>query len=129
MVVGYGMGLRFSVLAALVWFFIVQGGPAHAQPATLTLRAALRQEAKERAKLFLAEFIFEFSQLEFTIRVALGRALDVGPIGWDDERFDAVTSPSDFAALCRVNSEPVDPAIRTTQLPRSIVKCGLSIGT
>jgi hypothetical protein len=28
-----------------------------------------------------------------------------------------------------VNAEPVDPAIRTTQLPRSIVECGLSIGT
>jgi hypothetical protein len=27
------------------------------------------------------------------------------------------------------NAEPVDPAIRTTQLPRSIVECGLSIGT
>jgi hypothetical protein len=33
-------------------------------------RAALRQEAQERVDLFLAigEFIFEFSQLEFTIR-------------------------------------------------------------
>jgi transposase len=27
------------------------------------------------------------------------------------------------------NAEPVDPAIRTTQLPPSIVECGLSIGT
>jgi hypothetical protein len=64
--------------------------------------AALRREAEQRASLFLAigEFIFEFSQLEFTIRHALGTALDLN----DDTRFDAVTSPYDFAALCRVTS-------------------------
>jgi hypothetical protein len=27
------------------------------------------------------------------------------------------------------NAEPVDPAIRTTQLPPRIVECGLLIGT
>lgn len=50
--------------------------------------------------LFLAigEFIFEFSQLEFTIRHVLGVALSLN----DDTLFDAVTSPYDFAALCRV---------------------------
>jgi hypothetical protein len=64
--------------------------------------AALRREAEQRASLFLAigEFIFEFSQLEFTIRHALGTALGLN----DDSRFDTVTSPYDFAALCRVTS-------------------------
>jgi len=67
-------------------------------------RAALRREAKERVELFLAigEFIFEFSQLEFTIRVALATLLNPA---WNDDKFDAVTSPYDFAALCRVTRE------------------------
>lgn len=62
--------------------------------------AALRREAKGRAELLaIGEFIFEFSQLEFTIRVALARTLN--PY-WDDETFDAVTSPYDFRMLCGV---------------------------
>jgi hypothetical protein len=61
-------------------------------------RAALHREAKERAELFLAigEFIFEFLQLEFTIRFALATLLNL------HDKFDAVTSPYDFATLCRV---------------------------
>jgi hypothetical protein len=78
-------------------------------------RAALRREAKERAELFLAigEFIFEFSQLEFTIRVALATLLNPA---WNDDKFDAVTSPYDFAALCRVTWEVCkgDPRILPT---------------
>jgi hypothetical protein len=70
-------------------------------------RAALRQEAQERVDLFLAigEFIFEFSQLEFTIRFALATALNI-PEG----AFSAVTSMYDFAALCRVTRAVLDEA-------------------
>jgi hypothetical protein len=77
--------------------------------------AALRQEAKQRAKLYQAigEFIFEFSQLEFTIRVALGSALSDGPVIWDDERFDTVISPYDFATLCRVAQRVFESKART----------------
>lgn len=73
-------------------------------------RAALRREAEERAALFQAigEFIFEFSQLEFTIRHALGAALDLR----DDTLFDAVTSPYDFAALCRVTDTVLKEAFK-----------------
>lgn len=46
----------------------------------------------------LGEFVFEFSQLEFTIRHFLGMALDLG-----EDRFDVITSPYDFAALCKVS--------------------------
>ena len=58
-------------------------------------------EAKELEKLWLAigEFIYEFSQLEFSIRLALAEALRLGE---ELEMFDAVTSPYDFRTLCRV---------------------------
>ena len=57
-------------------------------------------ERKNMQRLYLAigQFIFEFSQLEWMIRHLLGEALAL----YDDARFHAVTSPYDFAALCRV---------------------------
>jgi hypothetical protein len=56
-------------------------------------------ESEERADLFLAigEFVFEFSQLEFTIRHLVGSALEL-----NDEAFNIIVSPYDFATLCRV---------------------------
>jgi len=58
-------------------------------------------KAKEFEKLWVAigEFIYEYSQLEFAIRIALAEAL---PLGEEWEVFDAVTSPYDFTTLCRV---------------------------
>lgn len=45
--------------------------------------------------------MFEFSQLEFIIRHALGDALNMRGTGTNDP-FDIVTSPYDFATLCNV---------------------------
>jgi hypothetical protein len=45
-------------------------------------------------------FTFEFSQLEFTIRVAL-----LGCLELPQEYFDIVTAPYDFAMLCKVARE------------------------
>lgn len=45
-------------------------------------------------------FIFQFSQLEFSIRVVLASLLNL-----KDEQFDIITSPYDFATLCRVTKE------------------------
>ncbi len=56
------------------------------------------RENMQRLYLAIGEFIFEFSQLEFMIRHLLGEALALH----DDARFHAVTSPYDFATLCRV---------------------------
>ena len=55
-------------------------------------------ESLRRLYLAIGQFIFEFSQLEFIIRHLLGEALALH----DDARFHAVTSPYDFATLCRV---------------------------
>jgi hypothetical protein len=56
------------------------------------------RENLRRLHLAIGQFIFEFSQLEFMIRHLLGEALELH----DDARFHAVTSPYDFATLCRV---------------------------
>jgi hypothetical protein len=63
----------------------------------------VEKEKAELASLFSAigEFMFEFSQLEFIIRHALGDALALKEIG-EDAQFDIVTSPYDFLALCKV---------------------------
>jgi hypothetical protein len=60
-------------------------------------------ERKKLISLYTAigRFIFEFSQLEFMIRHALGEALALKELG-TDARFDIVTSPYDFATLCNV---------------------------
>ena len=62
----------------------------------------VRQAAKVRADTFHAvgRFIFEFSQLEFSIRFALAAYLKLS-----DEQFDAVTGPYDFRMLCAVTSK------------------------
>jgi len=45
----------------------------------------------------LGEFIVEFSQLEFTIRVSIGRAINL-----QDHLINVVLSLYDFSSLCRV---------------------------
>jgi hypothetical protein len=59
----------------------------------------VRQSAQARAKGFIdiGGFLFEFSQLEFTIRVVLMSRLKLS-----EEFFAAVTSQYDFAKLCKV---------------------------
>jgi len=47
--------------------------------------------------LAIGRFVVAFSQLEFSLRFALGAALQL-----TDEQFDAVTATYDFSALCRV---------------------------
>ena len=48
----------------------------------------------------IGEFLFEFSQLEFSIRVLLHARIRLA-----EEYFDLVISPYDFAALCNVSRE------------------------
>ncbi len=63
--------------------------------------APLRREAERRTRGFLSigEFIFRFSQLEFTIRVLLSGILKL-----TDAQFNAVVGVYDFAMLCKVTS-------------------------
>lgn len=60
---------------------------------------AVREEAMRMARGFqsIGEFLFQFSQLEFTIRAVLA-----GELGLSNEQFDVVTGPYDFAMLCKV---------------------------
>ena len=60
---------------------------------------AIRDEEDERQEGFrrIGEFIFWFSQLEFTIKARLERALSL-----PDQLAEAVTTPYDFAVLCTV---------------------------
>jgi hypothetical protein len=62
----------------------------------------VRRSAEVRAETFhaIGRFIFQFSQLEFSIRFALGAYL-----GLPDDYFDAVTGPYDFRMLCAVTSK------------------------
>jgi hypothetical protein len=49
----------------------------------------------------IGQFMFQFSQLEFIVRHALGDALNMSETG-ANAPFDIVTSPYDFATLCNV---------------------------
>jgi hypothetical protein len=62
----------------------------------------VRKSAEARADTFQAigRFIYQFSQLEFTIRFALAADLRLS-----EEQFDAVTGPYDFRMLCAVTSK------------------------
>ena len=66
-------------------------------------RELVRKMGENRALTFhaIGQFIFEFSQLEFTIRFALAAYLGLP----DDDSFDAVTGPYDFRMLCAVTSK------------------------
>lgn len=68
----------------------------------------------------IGHFLFEFSQLEFTIRAMLSGRLKLAP-----EYFDIVTSTYDFAALCNVTREIAckqDPA-STKSIEETFKKC------
>jgi hypothetical protein len=66
--------------------------------------------AAEQAMGFqlIGQFVSEFSQLDFTIRVILSRRLQL-----PDDYFDIVTAPYDFVTLCNVTQ-----ALLCKQLPR-----------
>lgn len=66
---------------------------------TKAMLAALQKEARERNYTFRAigHFLFEFSQLEFSIRAVLFAKLKL-----PQNSFDLVISPFDFATLCNV---------------------------
>jgi len=57
----------------------------------------------------IGEFIFQFSQLEFTIRTQLSNVLNLS-----DDQFDVVTGPYDFSILCTVSK-----AILTQKFPEN----------
>ena len=61
-----------------------------------------KKEEQLRAKTFqqIGEFIFWFSQLEFSIRARLSGLLKI-----DDSLFDIVIGPYDFALLCTVTKK------------------------
>jgi hypothetical protein len=63
----------------------------------------IEAEKQKMLSLYTAigQFMFEFSQLEFIIRHALGQALNMNETG-ANAPFDIVTSPYDFVALCNV---------------------------
>jgi hypothetical protein len=60
---------------------------------------AVRQELINNARMFeaIGRFIFQFSQLEFTMKAFLS-----AQIGLAEKYFDAVTAPYDFRILCTV---------------------------
>jgi hypothetical protein len=71
-------------------------------PRTPKQKAAGKALANEEIQLHQAigEFIFWFSQLEFTIKARLAAAL-----GLDDDFFDIIIGPYDFAMLCTVTEQ------------------------
>jgi hypothetical protein len=61
-----------------------------------------KKEERLRAKKFqlIGEFIFQFSQLEFSIKIRLSDLLKM-----DESLFDIVIGPYDFALLCTVTQK------------------------
>jgi len=59
--------------------------------------------SREAAYVAIGKFIVAFSQLEFIIRHTLAEVLDT-------KHFDEVTSPYDFATLCRVTEALIKAA-------------------
>jgi hypothetical protein len=78
---------------------------AEVQQKAVSDKTAEEIEAEKREMLSLytaiGQFMFEFSQLEFIIRHALGEALALTEIG-ESAQFDIVVSPYDFVTLCNV---------------------------
>jgi hypothetical protein len=65
------------------------------------IEALCRAEANQiQGFQAIGAFVFEFSQLDFTIRAFLAGLLKL-----PDAQFDIVTGPYDFAMLCRVSRE------------------------
>jgi hypothetical protein len=59
-------------------------------------------EIRNRQLEGIGRFLFEFSQLQFTIRHVLAIRLEL-----EDEYFDIITGPYDFAMLCKVTEQVV----------------------
>jgi hypothetical protein len=71
------------------------------QAQSIDMEAVKESAEKRRVQLLgIGRFIFEFSQLEFSIRAVL-----VSRLGLKDEYFNIVTGPYDFAKLCNVTRE------------------------
>jgi hypothetical protein len=62
----------------------------------MTEPAPLEPVERERTYRAIGRFIFEFSQLEYTLRHHVGELADV-----QEEFFDILTSSFDFARLCK----------------------------
>lgn len=79
------------------------------EPIDVDLKAVRREEAaKARTFEAIGRFLFQFSQLEFTVRIFLS-----AQIGLKKEHFDIVTAPYDFRMLCTVTE-----AIALIRFPR-----------
>jgi hypothetical protein len=63
---------------------------------------AIRDEEERKRQTFeqIGRFLFQFSQLEFSIKIVLARALNLS-----EEQFDIVTSTYDFRVLCVVTQK------------------------
>jgi hypothetical protein len=95
-------------------------------------QTALEREKVKSLYLAIGQFMFEFSQLEFTIRHLLGEILefkDTGP----DALFDILISPYDFATLCNVTKAVFMRVVRCEQSDRdeieSIMNAALSLNS
>ncbi|HEY8064564.1 MAG TPA: hypothetical protein VIF40_07525 [Methylosinus sp.] len=77
--------------------------PMREKPMCKKSPETIEAERQKTRSLYMAigQFMFEFSQLEFIIRHALGAALDLNETG-ANAPFDIVTSPYDFITLCNV---------------------------
>ena len=92
---GMGIKQRKKKRRAMAQQFLTRSG----QPIDMD---AVRESAEKRGiqLLGIGRFIFEFSQLEFSIRAVL-----VSRLGLKEEYFNIVTGPYDFAKLCNVTRE------------------------
>lgn len=80
------------------------------------LRQALQDFREAGHYAAIGEFVFRFSQLEFTIRARLFNAL-----GLKQELFDIITSPYDFAILCTVTAETLKAAPGLTDKRKKLI--------
>lgn len=80
-----------------------------------------REIDDEEAYRAIGQFVFDFSQLEFTIRYILWSQLKA-----DDTYFTAVTSSLDFAKLCAVTTSIVDQNLHIEQETKAALKALIS---
>ena len=70
------------------------------KPSTMAEVDQQLEDERKQGYCRIGEFVFWFSQLEFTIRARLAAALSL-----PDSQFDIVISPYDFAMLCTVSEK------------------------
>ena len=68
------------------------------KPSTMAEIDQQLEDEQKQGYCRIGEFVYWFSQLEFTIRARLAAALSL-----PDNQFDIVISPYDFAMLCNVS--------------------------